>query len=130
MPRNPANPNAPASRSAVTNGNALFVSGNPNTPWARRYRDLIVEIAVDLGGVDLLSQAQQALIRRGAALSVELEMMEGRLSEGLSVDLDLYGRLASHQRRILESLGLKRQPKNVTPSIHEYRAMRAREAAS
>lgn len=130
MPRNPANPNAPISRSRVTNGSALFVEGNPNSAWARRYRDLIVEVAADLGGVEALSQAQQALIRRGATLSVELEMMEGRLSEGLPVDLDLYGRLASHQRRILESLGLQRTAKDVTPpDLKTYLAQRRKEAA-
>lgn len=129
MPRNPTNRNAPISRSRVTNGNALFVEGNPNSSWARRYRDLIVEIASDLGGTTALSQAQQALIRRAATLSVELEMMEGRLSEGQAVDLDLYGRLASHQRRILESLGLRRALKDVTPDLRTYLAQKRKEAS-
>ena len=36
-------------------------------------------------------------------------------------DLDRYGRAASHLRRLLESLGLERKPRNVTPpSIEEY----------
>jgi hypothetical protein len=56
-----------------------------------------------------LSEAQVSLCRRVAAIEIQLEQMEAKMSEGnLSVDMDLYGRLAGHLRRILESIGLKR----------------------
>jgi hypothetical protein len=64
------------SRSAVTSGRKLLIGGDPNSAWSRRYRDLVVGHCNDLGGRDLLSEAQHSLIRRAAALAVELEQME------------------------------------------------------
>lgn len=56
-----------------------------------------------------MSEAQVSLCRRVAAIEIQLEQMEAKMSEGnLSVDMDQYGRLAGHLRRILESIGLKR----------------------
>ena len=108
-------------RSAVTSGRKQFVNGDPNSAWARRFHDLVVGHIGDMGGRDLISEAQFALIKRSAGLECELEQMEGRMSQGEQVDLDCYGRAASHLRRLLESLGLDRKPRNVTPpSIEEY----------
>ena len=103
--------------SAVSNGRRLFVSGDGNSAWARRYRDLIVGHVGDLGGRDMLSEAQLSLIKRASALELELELAEGRLSKGEQIDLDSYGRAASHLRRILESLGLERKPKDIGPTL-------------
>src|SRR5215510_14555076 len=81
-------------RSAVTSGRKLFVDGDPNSAWSRRYHDLVAGHVTDLGGRDLLSEAEMSLIRRSAAIVCELEQMEGRLSMGEAVDLDLHGRLS------------------------------------
>ena len=102
-------------RSRVTNGHALFVDGDGNSAWTRRFRDLVVQHTIDLGGADRLSQAQMGLVRRCAAISIELELMEGKLSKGEGVDLDLFTRSASHLRRIYETLGLERVARDVTP---------------
>ena len=104
-------------RSAVTSGRKQFVTGNPNSAWARRFHDLVVGHVQDMGGRDMLSEAQLALCKRAAGLECELEQMEGRMSQGVEVDLDRYGRAASHLRRILETLGLERKQRNVTPSL-------------
>jgi hypothetical protein len=62
-----------------------------------------------MGGPDGLSEAQIGLARRSATLAVTIEQLESRLSEGdLEVDLDQLGRLIGHQRRVLETMGLKR----------------------
>ncbi len=128
--RPPAHDNKKKGRSAVSNGSALFIEADGRTSWAKRFRDLVAGHISDLGGADTLSEGQRALIRRGAALGTELERMEGRLAEGLPVDLDLYGRLAAHQRRILESIGLERKAKDVSPpDLRTYLAQR-RKAAS
>src|SRR3974377_2078342 len=97
-------------RSAVTCGRKQFVAGNPNSAWARRFHDLVVGHVGDMGGRDMISEAQLALCKRAAGLETELEQMEGKISQGLPVDLDSYGRAASHLRRLLESLGLERKP--------------------
>ena len=137
MPETAANPSAgryvadtrpKRIRSAVTNGRRLFVSGDGNSAWARRYRDLVQGHVADMGGRDLLSEAQLSLVKRASAIEVELEQMEGQLSKGQAVDLDAFTRAASHLRRILESVGLKRQPRNVTPSLTDYLEQQQRAA--
>jgi hypothetical protein len=116
-------------RSAVTSGRRAFIEGDPNSAWARRFHDLVLGHVSDLGGRLNLSEAQFALCKRAAGLEAELEQMEGRLSLGEDVDLDRYGRAASHLRRILEALGLERKARDVTPDgveIEMFSPMRAR----
>jgi hypothetical protein len=100
-------------RSAVTSGRKLLLQGDPNSAWSRRYHDILGGHVADLGGADMLSEAQAALCRDAACLEIELERMRGMLSAGEKVDLDLYGRVAGQRRRILESLGLKREARPV-----------------
>ena len=69
----------------------------------------------------MISEAQFALCKRAAALECELEQLEGRLSQGEQVDLDSYGRAASHLRRILETLGLVRRAVDITRRAQEDR---------
>ncbi len=107
-------------RSAVTNGRRLFVEGDGSSAWSRRYKDLIAAHASDLGGADVLSEAQRSLVRRASAIELELEQMEGRLSQGEPVDLDAFTRAAGHLRRILETLGLERRPRDITPPLRTY----------
>jgi hypothetical protein len=120
-----ARPRAKRPRSAVTSGRHLLLQGNPNSAWSRRYHDLISGHVSDLGGPDLLSEAQAALVRDAACLEIELERMRGRLSDGEKVDLDLYGRVAGQRRRILESIGLKREARDAMTPLDAYRALLA-----
>jgi hypothetical protein len=113
-------------RSAVTSGRKQFVTGNPNSAWARRFHDLVVGHIADAGGRDRISEAQFALCKRAGALECELEQLEGRLSQGEEVDLDRYGRAASHLRRILESLGLERKQREVLSPL-QYAKLKASE---
>jgi hypothetical protein len=107
-------------RSAVSNGRRLFVEGDGNSAWSRRYRDLIASHVSDLGGASLLSEAQRSLIKRASAIELELEQAEGRLSMGQQIDLDAYTRAAGHLRRLLETLGLQRVQRDVTRTTDEY----------
>jgi hypothetical protein len=104
-------------RSRITNGSELLPAIDGRSIWARRLRDLISLHTADLGGPDNLSQAELSLIRRASTLTVELEHLEQRfiLSDGASADdLQLYQRTANSLRRLLESIGLRRRPKDVT----------------
>jgi hypothetical protein len=47
--------------------------------------------------------------------------LEGRMSTGVDVDIDLYARTAGHFRRICETLGNERRKRDVTPSLHPSR---------
>ena len=54
------------------------------------------------------------------------------MSLGQEINLDSYGRAASHLRRMLESLGLERKVRDVTfegSSVEVFSPMRARWAA-
>lgn len=112
----------PTTRSKVTNGRNLFVDGDGRGAWARRFRDLCALHIEDLGGSMVLSEAQGSLIRRAATLEVELERQEGQLAKGVEVDLDAYSRAAGHLRRILETLGIERRKRDITPSIADIAA--------
>ena len=109
----------PTLRSRVTNGRAMFVQGDGRSPWARRYRDIVELHVSDLGGRDILSESQLSLIRRASALECELEQMEGRLSSGELVDLDMFARATSHLRRVLETLGLERRSRDIQ-TLEQY----------
>jgi hypothetical protein len=80
-------------RSIKTNGRRLFVEGMGG-PWARRWRDLQSLYADDLGGASTLSQFQMDLIATCASLRYEIEKLEGKLSLGEDVNVDVLGRLA------------------------------------
>jgi hypothetical protein len=117
-------------RSAVTSGRKLFVQGDPNSAWARRFHDLVLGHVSDLGGRSNMSEAQFALVKKAAALETETEQLEGRMSLGEEVDLNTYGRAASHLRRILETLGLERKARDALAldagDIEVFTPMRAR----
>ena len=110
----------PEQRSRVTNGKTHFVEADQRGPWARRWRDVLAEIISDLGGADLLSEGQKQLARRCATISIECEKMEGEAAQGREIDLFTYGTLTDRLGRCFTRLGLKRQARNVTPSLHEY----------
>jgi hypothetical protein len=121
-------------RSAVTSGRKAFISGDPNSAWARRFHDLVQGHLSDLSGRSNVSEAKFALCKRAAGLECELEQMEGRMSLGEEINLDSYGRAASHLRRILETLGLERKARDVTlgddgVEVELFSPMRARWAA-
>jgi hypothetical protein len=106
-------------RSAITSGRQLFVQGNPNSAWSRRFQDLVIGHVSDAGGFDVLSEAQLSLIKRCASIECELERLDARLSAGEEVDLDSYGRAASHLRRLFETLGVERKQRDVTPTLSD-----------
>ena len=91
-----------SARSAVTTGRKQFLAGDGSSPWGRRWRDLVSMHIADMGGEDMLSQAQISLAQRAACLEVECEKFEGQLSEGTEIDLDMCMRCANALRRILD----------------------------
>jgi hypothetical protein len=80
----------------------------------------------DLGGIENISEAEHAIVRRASVLIVELERMERdfALANG-SPDiptLDAYQRTCNSLRRLLEAVGLQRRAKDVTPTLEAYLA--------
>jgi hypothetical protein len=78
----------------------------------------------DLGGRDALSTGQIQLIRRCAEISLQCEIMERQAADGQLLDLTSYGMLTRHLTRALRALGLKREPRDVSPTLRDYLAAR------
>jgi hypothetical protein len=80
-------------------------------------RDIRALHLSDLGGEDATSAAEQSIIRRAAALTVELERLEmlfAQSGEASDHHLELYQRGANTLRRLLEAVGLQRRAKDIT----------------
>jgi len=99
--------------SSVTTGTRMFIDSHADgrSAWARRWNDLVLMHAADLGGFDMLSEAQISIYKRAATLECELESMEGRKSAGMPVDIEVYGRISGRLCRLLELIGIRRATK-------------------
>jgi hypothetical protein len=92
----------------------------------RQTRKLIDEIEGDLGGSDRLSTGERQLIQRAAVLGAVLTDAESRWIAGEAFDPTSYCTVVNAQRRVLETIGLRRQPREV-PSLHDYLESKAAE---
>jgi hypothetical protein len=88
------------------------------------YRDtqrLVSMIEADLGGADLLSAAERQLVQHGAVLGALLTAMERKwISNEAPFDPLVFSTLVNAQRRLFADLGLRRVPRDVTPSLSAY----------
>ena len=82
--------------------------------WARRFRDIVAEVVVDLGGPDGLTEGQRQLARRAATLAIACEQMEGEIASGKDIDLNVYGTITDRLGRAFGRLGLRRKMKDIT----------------
>ena len=97
-----------------------FMKDGSTMVSAQRFRTLASRMAFDLGGRENLTEAQQQLIRRCAMISAQCELMEQETVGGKPLNAIAYGTLTGHLTRTLNALGLKREPIDVTPVLHEY----------
>jgi hypothetical protein len=122
IPRRPITRHRDPQRSRITNGSLLPAHVDERTAWARRAKDIIAEHVSDLGGIDNTSAAERSLIRRVSVLVVELERLEAKFAasdEASPHALDLYVRGSGSLRRLLQTLGLQRRSRDVTPTLAE-----------
>jgi len=117
-------------RSAVTNGTRLHVVPPGDTAWARRFRDVLAEITNDLGGATVLSEGQRQLARRCATIAITCERMEADAASGAAIDLETYGKLTDRLGRAFQRLGLKREPRDIGPSLADIIAQDEAEEAA
>ena len=108
---------APSQRARVSNGTVLLATGDNRTVWCRRFRDLIAAHTNDLGGVEQVSEGERSIVRRISTLTCELESLEALFSaQGCATErqLDLYSRVSSTVRRLLEAIGIRvRKPRQL-----------------
>jgi hypothetical protein len=108
-------------KSAVTNGRRLHVVRPGDTAWSRRFRDVLAEIISDIGGHDAgLSEGQRQLARRAATISITCEKMEGEAAAGHDIDFEQYGQLTDRLGRCFARLGLRRQARDLGPTLSDF----------
>lgn len=81
---------------------------------AQQARQLVLALESDLGGHDALSVGQHELIKRVALCGALLEDVECRWLQGEKIDVGSYATLANAQRRLLTTIGIAREPRDVT----------------
>jgi hypothetical protein len=81
---------------------------------------LIAEIEADLGGADQLSTGERQLVQRAGVMGALLSDIETRWIRGEPVDPAAYCTTVNAQRRILETIGLRRRPRDLPPPLSEY----------
>jgi hypothetical protein len=120
-------------RSAITNGSCVLANVDHRGAEMRRLRDLVALHVSDLGGEGNISHSEAVLIRRASMLALQCELMEQRWAtnggEASRQQLETYQRASNTLRRLLQTLGLARRPRDVTPSLREYLGARVVEAA-
>ena len=113
-------PRSVTNRSRISNGQQILPGVDQRLAIARRYRDLVAQIAIDQGGADRCSETRMQLIRRFASGSVLAEELEARLVRGEQVDIAEHALLSSTLVRLAQRIGIDRRAKNITPSLSEY----------
>jgi hypothetical protein len=100
---------------------------NGQTSWNRTVRTVHGAMASHLGGEDMITTPETMLIRRIAVFEAEMRLMEAKIASDRQSKkdpdekyIDLYSRLVNAQRRLLESVGMKRVPRTVVPTLEEY----------
>lgn len=94
-------------RSAISNGSWLLEGVDNRSALGRRYRDLCMSFADDLGGAEALTEPQKALVRQLAAVTVESEKLQSSIVRGETVDHEGLVRLTNLHARLLKQLGVK-----------------------
>jgi hypothetical protein len=93
-------------RSALTNDPLLLRGVDGRSTIARRFRDVAIALADDLGGQDKLNEATKVLVRQAAALTVQVENLQTKVVAGEDVDLEQLTRLTNVLGRTLHRLGV------------------------
>lgn len=101
----PSRERSPRVRAAASNDLFNLPGVDGRSPSARRYRDVVIALADDLGGADRLSESARLLVRQAGALTVQVEALSARVVNGDdTVDLEQLSRLQNALARTLASL--------------------------
>jgi hypothetical protein len=115
----------PASGVSTRSGKLRFFTLGDLDQRTAAYRmtlELIENVEGDLGGADQLSTAERQIIRHAALTGTMLEDLGTRWLNGEKVDPALFATLSNSERRLYETVGLRRRPRDVTPDLRTYLA--------
>ncbi|MDP2358564.1 MAG: hypothetical protein Q8M31_21265 [Beijerinckiaceae bacterium] len=104
----------------MTNERHALPKVDGRTLIARRYRDILSQLAEDQGGADRLSEARLQLCRRFAASACLAEALEARLVNGEDINLADHALLSSTLVRIASRIGIERRMRSVVPILSDY----------
>jgi hypothetical protein len=107
-------------RSRITNGSKLVAAVDGRSAEARRYKDVAWNLADDLGGAAGLTEAQRALVRQVAAMTVQSEKLQGAVLRGEMVDVEQLTRLSNALSRMLHRLSLRKPRAKPTSPLAEH----------
>ncbi|CUT15796.1 hypothetical protein BF49_6876 [Bradyrhizobium sp.] len=99
------------------------------TRAAQAVSKTISALVSDLGGNDHLSTGEHEIVKSAAMTGAMLENMAARWLTGEPIDPGQYATLSNAQRRLLETVGLRRRSRDVTPSLSQYLASKAAKPA-
>ncbi len=110
-------------RSAASNGTTILQGVDGRSAEARRFRDLVMAFAADLGAdVTELSEADAALCRHAASATMQSESLSRAVVNGEAVDTEQAVRVGNLLTRAMAALHRRHKPRSTTPSIHEIAA--------
>jgi hypothetical protein len=93
----------------------------------RRFRRVRAQLIADRGNDP--TQAQEILADNAAALAIRLETEVAKMMQGRMVDIGELNTSMNTLRRLLETLGIERQPRDIT-TLSEYLAKREQPATN
>lgn len=99
------------------------------TRAAKMFEQVEVSVIEDLGGDDNISAVQRHLISAFAGMAVCLEDLNVRIMLGEQVDLNAFATCSSTLIRIANRIGVRRVPRDVSPSLADLLREEPREAA-
>jgi len=97
---------------------------DPNSWWAQHLARITADYLDDLGGPDVCTTAEKAVIRRVGVLTIEMERLEAVFAsdpDPSAFKIEMYTRLAKTFHAMLNMTGLeRRRPRDITPTLDEY----------
>jgi hypothetical protein len=126
QPKRPASaPRAPRLRSRVGNGQELIADLDKRSALYRQYADVVSDLEAHLGGDPTV--VERAIAEEAAGLIVWCRQARKTLIEGGEFNVGAYTTATNALRRLLVDIGLEARLRDVTPTLNEYMAGRARE---
>ena len=96
----------------------------------QRTAELIASVESDLGGSAHLSTGERQIVQRAAVTGALIEDLEARWLRGDEIDPATYCTLSNAQRRLFETVGLKRVARDVSADLDSWAAEKAAEKAN
>ena len=118
--RNGSPPKKRRSRSIAGLDRRTLAKLDRRTVEYQRYAGIRAALIADKGGETAVSEAEAQLVDRCAFMAMRLETMQIVALAGEEIDLQRYGELTDRLRRGLESIGLQRRARDITPSLRSY----------